>query len=212
MRFLDRKWIYAAIAIAVVIVAAVAAEVFDDSDSGGGSTDLQERSDENFRAQSVEVWRFGPDGRRQWEFRADSVVVGEQATYRGIRDGRLHSDDGLLTFEADEVVHDESTGDIIMSGNVTVCDDKGNSLRTERILWDSDLQVMTCPGPVVLMSKDVTISGDSMIGDWSIGELEIAGRVRVTWQSGGVLTADRVVYDTEDESAEFEGLWYDDSM
>ncbi len=212
MRLADRKWIYAVIAITVVIVAALAANVFDDSDSGGGSAELQERSDEDLRAQSVEVWRFGPDGRRQWEFRADSVVVGEQATYRGIRDGKLHSDDGLLTFEADEVVHNESTGDIVMSGNVTVSDDKGNSLKTDRILWDSDSQVMTCPDRVMLMSKDVTIAGDSMTGDWSVGELEIAGRVRVTWQSGGVLTADRVVYDTDDESAEFEGLWYDNSM
>ena len=211
MRFLDRKWIYAVIAVAIAITGAVAAYLSDNSNGDDGGVEPQEQPDEDLRAQAVEVWRFGPDGRRQWEFQADSVAAGELVTYRGVHDGKLYSDDGLLTFEADEVVHDESTGDIVISGSVTVCDDKGNSLRTELILWDSDSSVMTCPGPVLLMSEDVTISGNSMIGNWNSGELEISGRVS-SRRSGGVLTADRVVYDTDDESAQFEGLWYDDSM
>ena len=70
------------------------------------------------------------------------------------------------------MVHNESTGDIDISGNVMVSDDKGNSLRTDRALWESDSSVMTCPGSVLLMSGDVTISGDSMVCDWGAGELE----------------------------------------
>jgi LPS export ABC transporter protein LptC len=207
MRFLYRKWIYAIITIAVI--GAVAAYLLNGSDSGGGSAELQERPDEDLRAQSVEVWRFGPEGRRQWEFRADSVVIGEHTTYKGIRDGKLYSDNGFVTFEADEVVHNESTGDIDISGNVMVSDDKGNSLRTDRALWESDSSVMTCPGSVLLMSGDVTISGDSMVCDWGAGELEIAGRVRVTWRSGEVLIADKVVYSTHEKSAHIHNLEYE---
>lgn len=208
MRLLGRRWIYAAVAVlaAGVVLALLLRPAGDTSD---GQPALERPSD-SLLASAVEIWRYGSDGRRQWELVADSVAVGEDTVYKGIREGKLYTDDGYLTFQADEVTHDEKTGNLEIVGNVVVSDEKGASLHTSRIFYTADDATVTCPEPVTLESADSRIHGDSMVGNTETGELEIIGSVKAFIGSGGILTAERVRYNTKDGSMSVEKLQFSD--
>lgn len=210
MRLVCRRWIYAVVVVFAVGVAL--ALLLSPADDTTERQSVSNRPSDSLFASAVEIWRFGADGRRQWEFVADSVAVGDDTVYRGVREGKLYTDDGHLSFQADEVTHDEETGNLVIAGNVVVSDEKGASLRTNRMLYTADDAIVTCPESVILESGDSRVSGDSMVGNTETGELEIIGNVKAFTGSGGILAAERIRYNTKDGSMSMEKLQFADSQ
>lgn len=208
MRLLRRKHALLLGVLFIILVASAAVLVLERSEDEDDKHRVPAAPEESVLAHSVEIWRFGPDGRRQWEFVADAVAVGDDTVYRGVRQGRIYTEDGVLTFQADEVVHNQSTGDLRISSNVEVTGEDGSRLKTDKVLYIADESTIYCPERVLIESDDVTASSNSMTWNLDTGVIEMVGEVEVVLESGAVLNAVSLTHNTKDNSTSLKEFKY----
>lgn len=206
MSFLYKKLV--PLVISFILVATVAVFVLRTADDVIDEPKEADVPEEDLLAHSVEIWHFDPSGRKQWEVVADSVAVGKETVYRGISEGRIYTEDGTLVFQADEVVVDESTGDLRISGNVIVVDDNGAKLQTDAITYVAADGIIYCPEQVFVESDRATVSAGCMVWDIETGVVEMSGTVEVVLESGGTVEAESLVHNTKDGSSSMSNFRY----
>lgn len=199
---------YALLVVLLILATAVVAFVFRPAGDSGDESRSSATPQEDLLAHSVEIWHFSQDGTKQWEVIADSVAVGEETVYRGISEGRIYTEDGPLIFQADEVISDESTGDLRISGDVVVSDEEGSRLQTNSMIYTADEATIYCPERVLVETDGRTVLAGSLVWNTDTGVLEMTGGVEVVLESGATATAESLTHNSRDGSSSMSNFTY----
>ncbi|MCR4424735.1 MAG: LPS export ABC transporter periplasmic protein LptC [Firmicutes bacterium] len=147
-------------------------------------------------------------GQKRWHLKARRVESGQQA--RSVRlvditDGAIYrGGEPYFTFTAGDGVLQNDTGDLMLTGGVTVWSNGETLLTTDKVVWKAADGRILVPGPAEVMIEGSRISAQRFEAD--VDAEKITGHGEVVLQTEGQMkiTAGTLVYRLDEKEVEME--------
>ncbi|MBI3998376.1 MAG: LPS export ABC transporter periplasmic protein LptC [Armatimonadetes bacterium] len=133
--------------------------------------------------QHTSISSVDPQGRRQWDLRADSVVVDSSAgtaTLTTVQGTYYQAGEPAMTFAAPRGTFYIATRNATLTGGVRARSTSGRSLEAEVVKWFPKVQQIEASGHVVLRQAGMTVRADRLTADVALQRTRLSGNIRVT--------------------------------
>ncbi len=121
-------------------------------------------------------------GKRQWELRADEVVVdgpANTAVLTRVQGTYYQRGQPTVTFSAPRGTFNIQTRIVVLSGGVRARATSGRAVEADNVEWSPKSQQIVATGAVVLRQKGLTLRGDRLTADTSLRRANLVGNIRV---------------------------------
>lgn len=121
-------------------------------------------------------------GRRQWELRADEVVVdgtSNTAVLTRVRGTYYQRGEPAISFSAARGTFYVLTRVVALAGGVRARAASGRTFEAQTVEWSPKTQQVTATGDVVLRQKGLTLRADRLTADTSLRRANLQGNIRV---------------------------------
>lgn len=121
-------------------------------------------------------------GRRQWELRADEVVVdstSNTAVLTRVQGTYFQHGRPAISFSAARGTFNVLTRIVALVGSVRAQATTGRSFEANSVQWDPKKQQVVATGAVVLRQKGLTLRADRLTADTSLRHANLVGNIRV---------------------------------
>ncbi|MGX7895872.1 LPS-assembly protein LptD [Tsuneonella sp. HG222] len=209
-------------ALALVIAIAHPAHAWAQDGAAPGVETLEPQSEEVLAARPAEdapvpppAPEFNAAGERQIAFEANGLAY-DDGSDTVSADGNVVLRSGDQSVRADAVSWNRTTGQIVATGNVRLVDEDGNQLFTDRLELTDELKAGAMSNLLIAMRTGGRLAAEQGLRDEN-GRVELT---RAAYSGCSVeteegcpkspswrITAERVVYDQENDSITFRGAW-----
>ncbi|HET8679187.1 MAG TPA: LPS export ABC transporter periplasmic protein LptC [bacterium] len=121
-------------------------------------------------------------GRRQWELRADEVVVdgtSNTAVLTRVQGTYYQRGQPEIGFSAARGTFNIQTRVVVLSGSVRARATSGRAVEADNVEWIPKSQQVIATGAVVLRQKGLTLRADRLTADTSLKHANLVGNIRV---------------------------------
>lgn len=122
-------------------------------------------------------------GRRQWDIRAESVVVdsaSSTATLAAVEGTYFQAGEPAISFSAPRGTFYVATRNVTLSGRVRARATSGHTLEGDVVRWFPKTQQIEASGNVTLRQSGMVVHGDHLVTDVSLQRTRMSGNIRVT--------------------------------
>lgn len=149
-------------------------------------------------------------GQKQWMLEAAAMRDnGDTVVLEGIDKGIIYREDKeFVTFSAGRGLWEKKqrgldSNDLLLEDNVVIYMDGLPVLRTSRLQWDADANVLDAPSEVFFEREGSRIYAEQMVMDARKQEVTLKGNIRLDMDDGSLMTVvGRLTYNLE--TGEFE--------
>jgi LPS export ABC transporter protein LptC len=130
----------------------------------------------------TKVTTVDAQGRRQWEIRAETVLVDgatNKAVLRGIQGTYFQRGPPAVSFSAQRGTFDAATHIVALTGAVRARA-PGRSVQADAVEWSPKTQKVIATGDVVLRQKVLILRADRLTADTTLQRANLQGNIRVT--------------------------------
>lgn len=197
-----RRWVWFA---ALLTVAALAVVVGWRGWVGGDEATAPPETEPDPRPRLTATRVVGrKQGQRQFEL--DAGVIADDDDWvriEAIENGLLYRDGRVfVTFDADGGRWHRATNNLILLGSVALVYDQRVHMRTDRLEWLADEELVVSPGPVRMLIDGDTVEAGGMEADVGEERVSLSGGVRIVRPGGGTVEMEEVVYWLAEERLE----------
>ncbi|MGH2373146.1 MAG: LPS export ABC transporter periplasmic protein LptC [bacterium] len=121
-------------------------------------------------------------GRRQWELRADEVVVdgtSNMAVLKKVQGTYYQRGRPEIAFSAARGTFNIQTRIVVLSGGVRARAASGRAVEADNVEWIPKSQQVIATGAVVFRQKGLTLRADRLTADTSLRRANLVGNIRV---------------------------------
>ncbi len=121
-------------------------------------------------------------GRRQWELRADEVVVdgtSNTAVLTKVRGTYFQGGQPSISFSAARGTFNVATRVVTLGGSVRARAASGRMVEANSVEWHPKTAQVVATGDVVLRQKGLTLRADRLTADTSLRRANLVGNIRV---------------------------------
>ena len=122
------------------------------------------------------------NGRKIWDLTAEHIEVDieNKLTRLSKLTGHFYAEDGRTTeFKADEGRYDETSRDVVVSGNVTISNSDGAKLTSKELVWQAKEEVLTAKGEARISKDDMLAEGDKIESRDGFNKIKISGKAHL---------------------------------
>ena len=123
------------------------------------------------------------DEKKEWLIEADSITIGEDrntTVFENIKEMIIYKDEEPeLTISANSCVADMQTKDMELKGDVVISNSNGDSLKGEKILWQSEAEKIFSEDIVEMQVDDHYIIAGGLSSNIEMTQIEMFKRVTV---------------------------------
>lgn len=120
-------------------------------------------------------------GKRQWELRADEVVVdgtSNTAVLTRVQGTYYQRGQPAVTFSAARGTFNIQTRIVVLSGTVRARATSGRAVEADTVEWSPKNQQVVATGGVVFRQKGLTLRADRLTADTSLRRANLVGNIR----------------------------------
>lgn len=124
-------------------------------------------------------------GRRQWELRADEVVVdgvSNTAVLTKVQGTYFQRGKPEISFSAARGTFNANTRVVVLTGGVRARAASGRAMEADSVEWIPKTQQVIATGGVVFRQKGLTLRADRLTADTSLRHANLVGNIRVVVQ------------------------------
>lgn len=126
------------------------------------------------------------DGKREWEIEAGKISLEKDrknTIFEEIKKAIIFKDDKPhLNLIAKKCIADMKSKSMELVGDVIIETEEGDTLKGERIYWDSEEETLSSMDPVEIMVKDSIISAEQFSSDAELNNLQLEGNAKVIFK------------------------------
>ncbi len=122
------------------------------------------------------------NGRRLWDLKAEHIEMDTAAQVTKLQQltGHFYAEDGRITeLKADEGQYNESTKDVVVTGNVQVENSDGAKLTSKELIWQAKEEILTAKGEARITKDDMQADGDSIESRDGFNKFKISGKAHL---------------------------------
>ena len=124
------------------------------------------------------------DEKKEWLIEAGTISIAEDresTLFKDIKQMIIYkNEEPNLTISADTSIANMQSKDMELNGNVVIANDKGDSLRGEKVFWHSEEEKLSSKDKVELEVDDLYIVAGGISTNMEMTQLELTNRVTVT--------------------------------
>jgi len=141
--------------------------------------------------QSFSLSGFSEDGRKEWEVEGQSADILAEVINLSDIDAKVYGEDITATITSDEGIFYRKSNDVQLEKNVVAVTDEGTTLKTERLNWNSQKELLDTDEYVWIERADVNIEGVGASALPNLKRAELDKDVKVTLkEKPAVITCD----------------------